>query len=104
MMMLFNLNAVNDFHLEDPEVLFRSGDLEVWGLKAEDCLFQPLQDKENKHTRMCLQFILIRTAPVFTLIVCFFNLRSVLCVLQFSYIFLYVPMMLDFIMMCHLCG
>lgn len=49
MMMLFNLNAVSDFHLEDPEVLFRSWDLEVWSLKAEDCLFQPLQDKENKH-------------------------------------------------------
>lgn len=61
---LTSVNAVNDFHFEEPGVLFRSWDLGVWSLKVETVFFQPLQDK---HTRMCLRFVLIWTASVLTL-------------------------------------
>lgn len=102
---LTSVNAVNDFHLKDPEVLFRNWYL-VWHLKAEDCLFQPLQDKKNKHTRMCLQLILIWTSPVFILRVSFVQY----CVL--SHIFFYViwcytslfTIYISILMMSHLCG
>lgn len=62
MMMLFNLSQYCKwFSFKRPWSAVWG--LEVWRLKAEDCLFKPLQDK---HTRMCLQVILIWTAPVFT--------------------------------------
>lgn len=98
---LTSVNAVTDFHSEDPEVLFRNWDLEVWSLKAEDCLFKPLQDKET-NTPACAYNS--SWSDKFIYLFSFFLLCSVLLCSPVLLHLLLCYMMLHLIMMCHLCG
>lgn len=70
-------------------MLFKSSDLEVLSLKAWRHLFQPLQDKET-NTPACAYNLSWFDLLLCSVIQFFVQLWSVLCVLQFSYIFCYI--------------
>lgn len=104
MTMLFNLSRCCKLYSfkKTLKCCFRN-----WSLRAEDfffCLQSLKEKKRNKHTRMCLQFTLIWTAPVFTMRFFLFEMCLVLRVLRFSYIFFLCSTMLPFIMKCYLSG
>lgn len=103
MTMLFNLkHAVNYFHLKDPEVLFRNWGLEVWRLRAEDCLLQPLQDKKT-NTPACAY----NSSELLLFSLWEFVLFSIMCSLASSFMLYevipyYLPQYI--LTMSHLCG
>ena len=89
MTMLFNLSRCCKLYSfkKTLKCCFRN-----WSLRAEDFFFVFSlwkKKKRNKHTRMCLQFTLIWTAPVFTVRFFLFEICLVLRVLRFSYIFFF---------------